>query len=152
MRQHASVVCMTTFMISGLLLGCGGGNVAPLAKEQILGARDWSLSQGSTLSSSMKLKTIDEFTTLGSAVVRHSRSASEQHPSDRVEMRFIGNDDGMPSEWIQMASADPEGSSPGLIQNYEMPFSAPAPWKLDFRVTIQGKPEELTGWSVTPPE
>ncbi len=126
--------------VVGAIAGCAGGAVAPAARVRFVGEREWPLSQGSRLTVAMKEQVIDEFSGLASIVVRHTRPSAEQKPVERLEIRFANPGD--PPEWIEIPTAAPQGD----VQMFELPFSAPLPHTFDFRVTIDGKAEELIGW------
>lgn len=127
-------------LVVGAIAGCAGGAVAPAARVRFVGEREWPLSQGSRLTVAMKEQVIDEFSGLASIVVRHARPSADQKPVEKLEMRFANPGD--PPDWIEIPAAAPQDGT----QTFELPFSAPLPHTFDFRVTIDGKAEELLGW------
>lgn len=143
--------CITGLIGAALVacgvVGCSGTAVAPVARERLFATREWPLSQGSVLTTALRERVIDEETSLGSVFVRHTRSAGDQKPIEKLEMRFANPGD--PPDWIEFQVAtQPADAAAGGVQTFEFPFSAPLPHTFDFRVTVDGKAEELPGWRV----
>jgi hypothetical protein len=146
-RCRAAIILGAAFVVCGLI-GCSGSAIAPAARERFYATREWPLSQGSVLTSSIKERVIDDETSLASIFVRHTRSATSQKPIEKLELRFANPGD--PPDWLELQFATRPADSGG-VQTFEFPFSAPLPHTFDFRATIDGKTEELSGWLVEAP-
>jgi len=130
-----------------LAAGCGHRGSSPAAAGRMVGTKEWTTAQGSTMTSALRVIPIDSESTGAAVHVKHATKSPDQKPIEKLELRFA--QEGGPTEWIEIPQAGAASSSGNMGQTFEMPFSAPTPIKMDFRVTVAGKAEELLGWNVS---